>query len=162
MAFCGNCGATQPDNLAFCSNCGAPMQQPMYNQPQQPMYNQPQQPMYNQPVVYGKPKIPGRGFGISSMVLGIIGLVYSLSALANGVEYADSSDLSKAFMSAVDFDAGLIIAIVLFASMSVMALAFGSAAKGRGYRTGVATAGVVLGVIGLIIYIISIILIATA
>ena len=67
MAFCGNCGATQPDNIAFCANCGAPLQQPA--QPHQPMDTQPQQ------VMYVKPKIPGRGFGISGMVLGIIGLL---------------------------------------------------------------------------------------
>ena len=53
------------------------------------------------------------------------------------------------------FDASLIIMLVLFASMSVMGIAFGSAAKKRGYKNGISTSGVVLGVLGLVFYLIS-------
>lgn len=98
--FCRNCGANNADNAAFCINCGAamaeeqpaqqPVQQPVYQQPvyqqpvqqpayqqpayQQPVYQQPvyQQPAYQQPAV--KPAIPGKGMGVTGMVLGIVSL----------------------------------------------------------------------------------------
>lgn len=97
--FCRNCGAENADNAGFCINCGAtlneeqpvqqpmqqPVQQPVYQQPvyQQPAYQQPvyQQPVYQQPVqrpVYQqtnvKPELPGKGMGITGMVLGIVSL----------------------------------------------------------------------------------------
>lgn len=94
--FCTKCGNQNPDGTKFCIKCGNPMeaqaqpqaeapvqqpvqpvqqpvQQPVYQQPvQQPVY---QQPMYQQPM-YQKPAVPGKGLGITSMVLGIVALVF--------------------------------------------------------------------------------------
>ena len=64
--FCPNCGAQNADNVAFCASCGANLgaQQPVYQAPVQPVYQQPiQQP------------VPGKGMGITGMVLGIVALV---------------------------------------------------------------------------------------
>ena len=98
--FCSNCGVQVTDESVFCPHCGArfetdfqqPYQAPTDTQYQQPYQAQPnnqyQQP-YANPTPYGqypqqnsyqprpyyqqaKPKVPGRGFGITSMVLGII------------------------------------------------------------------------------------------
>ena len=58
MAFCRNCGTQYIDGSVACPRCGAPtgMQPPMPYMP------------------YVKPKVPGKGFGITAMVLGIVGL----------------------------------------------------------------------------------------
>ena len=162
MAFCSNCGAAQNEGTTFCANCGARLGQAT----QQP-YNQPYQQPYPQQIVCVKPKIPGRGFGISGMVLGIVGLVYSFYFMIGFVMLADMYDSVFSRVEGFSevqntFDASLIIMLVLFASMSVMGIAFGSAAKNRGYRNGVSTSGVVLGVIGLIFYLISVIVILAA
>lgn len=79
--FCPNCGAQNADNVAFCASCGAnmgaqqPVQQPVYQAPvQQPVYQAPvQQPVY-QPAQQNVP-VPGKGMGITGMVLGIVALV---------------------------------------------------------------------------------------
>ena len=55
MKYCANCGNRCADNLAFCNSCGAPLQQA-------------------QPVYAAAPELPGKGFGVASMVLGIISL----------------------------------------------------------------------------------------
>lgn len=66
MAYCKNCGSLNNDGVLYCASCGAPMQAA---QPQQPIY-----PVnnYQQPVPQS---VPGKGLGITSMVLGIVGLV---------------------------------------------------------------------------------------
>lgn len=72
--FCPNCGAQNADNVAFCASCGANMgaQQPVYQAPVQPMYQAPVQPVYQQPI---QQSVPGKGMGITGMVLGIVALV---------------------------------------------------------------------------------------
>ena len=73
--FCPNCGTQNAEGTAFCAGCGAnlnakqaPVQQPVY---QQPVY---QQPVYQQPAAN-----PGKGLGITGMVLGIVALVFFCS-----------------------------------------------------------------------------------
>lgn len=90
MTFCKHCGSQIEDNAAFCGVCGqaqnaAEPQAPVYQapvQPQQPVYQapvQPAQPVYVAPQVpvnpYAQPVIPGKGLGVTSMVLGIVALV---------------------------------------------------------------------------------------
>lgn len=96
--FCYHCGAQHDDDVKFCTKCGAdlrapaeqaayqapqyqqqtdqqpqqPYQQP-YQQPQTP-YQQPYQAPYQQP--YYRPVAePGKGFAITSLVLGICALL---------------------------------------------------------------------------------------
>lgn len=52
--ICQNCGSQIPDNAQVCSNCGA-----FTNAPAQPYYNNAQ-------------AVPGKGFAIASLVLGIV------------------------------------------------------------------------------------------
>lgn len=134
MAFCRNCGKQIDDNVLFCSFCGTSTR-------------------INQPVMYIKPKTPGRGFGISSMVLGIIGLVYALSFSST---FLDLVDLIDRFH---DFDADDIrrfIQLILYISvMPVLSLCFSNAAFKRGYKNGVSNSGLIMGVIGLVINILS-------
>lgn len=169
MAFCSSCGAQMDDNAVFCLNCGAqkaapaqapvqpqaPVQAPAYQQPvyQQPVY---QQPVYQQPM-YVKPKIPGRGFGISSLVLGIIGLVYGFIFMIDVIAMLDSYWF--------DFDyilEGMIVPLIIFSVLSILSVSFGAAGFNRGYRNGVCKSGLVLGIIGLCTYVLSVVLCFTA
>lgn len=70
--ICPNCGNQVPDSMPFCDRCGARMPAPA---PQSYAPPQPVQP-YPQPPVYAPvpAKVPGKGQGIASMVLGIIAL----------------------------------------------------------------------------------------
>lgn len=104
--FCTQCGNAVEDSATFCTQCGNSMatppqpeaqpvyqqsqqptyHQPAYQQPQQPIYQQPvyQQPVYQQPVyqpVYQQPQPKGNGAGTAGMVLGIIGIVFTLIGL---------------------------------------------------------------------------------
>ena len=75
--FCKNCGTEIPNNVAFCTRCGAPVQNQAQPQPQQPpqggYYQPPQQQYYQPPMQQGNGKTP-----IISLVLGIVGIVFSL------------------------------------------------------------------------------------
>lgn len=115
--FCHNCGNAIGVDERFCGRCGAlaPGEQQTY--------------------VWVRPKIPGRGLGISAMVLGIIGLVYSLPAVFAATQGQSSM-------------AALCI-------LSVLALIFGSVAFGKKYQNGVSISGVIMGVIGIVVYIVA-------
>ncbi|MBR6502179.1 MAG: zinc ribbon domain-containing protein [Clostridia bacterium] len=152
MAFCRNCGTQYIDGSVVCPRCGAPtgVQQP---------------PMPYMP--YVKPKVPGKGFGITAMVLGIIGLFYGMYLLFATIVAAEAYSSYSYYGGYYSYGAAgvlssaLVVTVVIFSSLSIMAIAFGSAAKNRGYRNGVSTSGVVMGVIGLIAYLIAILVAAT-
>lgn len=76
MAFCEKCGGSIGEGVAFCPTCGAPDQQAEAAQPayEQPSYQQPayQQPAYQQPAAAEHPK---RALCIVTLVLGICSLV---------------------------------------------------------------------------------------
>ena len=142
--FCTQCGASQDDNARFCTVCGAPLQQaqptpvvveepaPVAEQPapvvEQPAYTQPAQPVqpvYTQPVqpTYAQPqqKVPGKGFAIAGMVLGIVSLVT---------------------FWCYGFIAG------------ILGIVFGGVAKSKGFKGGMATAGIVCGAIAICIWLV--------
>ena len=162
MAFCPKCGAAQNEGMIFCANCGARLEQPVAtgqqpnNQPNQPPFVPPYQMPYQPQYIFVKPKVPGKGLGIASMVLGIIGLVYSFTALMAGMDYIDSSHQSSTNLI------GNLVLVIMLASMSIMGVAFSTSAKNKGYKTGISTAGLVTGTIGLIIYVVSAVLFCVA
>ena len=140
MKYCPNCGTQLPDDAAFCQNCGkalaeqaAPQPQPQ-PQEQAPQYQQPApqyQPPQYQPPQYQQAPAPAQGApagakgkAIASMVLGIIATVFcwfgwfSIVALAMAV-------------------VGIVLAV-----MARNAIPVGG--EGRG----MATAGLVLGIVG--------------
>ena len=166
MPFCCECGAQLTEQAKFCTKCGVPtgninqeeQSQSQQNQEQSSQAQQGQQQQQQQPVVqYVKPKIPGRGFGIASMVLGIIGLVYSISSLDTATEIANNfgNDYFGMYYD-IAFNIGAIIGILIFSVLSILALIFSGSARKRGYRNGVSTSGLVMGIIGVIFYFISV------
>lgn len=71
MKFCQNCGNQMEDTAAVCTACGTPANGVAQAAPAAPVAPQPQ--YYAAPQMpYAVPKIPGKGMGIASMVLGII------------------------------------------------------------------------------------------
>jgi len=130
MAFCRQCGTEMPNEATFCSNCGMPVGT-------------------IQPLVYVKTKVPGRGFGISSMVLGIIGFVYSFLysiTISSMLEEFENSPLSMNPKS-------ILPAIIMLAVLPVLSLCFSPVAIKRGYKNGVSISGLIMGVLALIGYI---------
>ncbi len=123
--ICKNCGFDNNDQAQFCVSCGTPLEQPVEPQNyQQPNYQQPtyqQQPYNNGYNQYQQPAVPGKGFAIASMVLGIISFL--CTPIITGL----------------------------------LGIIFGGVAKSKGYRGGMATAGIVCGVIGLALWLIMII-----
>ena len=151
MAFCTKCGKQLDDEAAFCSACGNPTSNSYAAQPPySPAYSQPQQ------IVYVRPKIPGRGFSIASMVLSIIGLVYGFSFFVSTIELLE---LSR--RGAVELLPEILPAIILFTVLPVLAICFGAAGRNRNYRGGINTSGLVMGFIGLAFNIVSLLLIVT-
>lgn len=137
--FCAKCGVQNDDNLNFCANCGAPLKEaaPVVTEtpaePGQPVYQAPvapQQPVYQAPPVPvspvypapAAPIVPGKGLGITGMVLGIISLVFFCV-----------------------FYIGLPCAIIGL----VLSIVSASKAKSVGQKNGMATAGIICSAISI-------------
>ena len=81
-----------------------------------------------------KVKTPGRGLGISSLVLGIIGVVFSIMALDYEIDYL--------YYSMFDGD-------IIFVTIPILSAIFGKLSRKIGYRHGMSLSGLVLGIIGI-------------
>lgn len=147
MSFCTKCGTQLNDGACFCSACGTPLN----GQNAQPQM-QFQQSVY----VYTKPKVPGRGLGIAGMVLGIIGLFYSVVMLMAVIAALKTMNLYD--YEAFSVNIPLIFMILLYSSLSILGVSLAGCAKRKGYRTGISTAGVVTGIIGIVFYCFAILL----
>ncbi len=164
--FCTQCGANQDDNALFCTVCGASLkqpeptpvvveqpapapvmeqpvaQQPVYAQPvqpAQPVYTQPvgqpvqpAQPVYTQPV-YGQPMQQPK---IPGKGLAITGMVLGIISLCTFWCY------------------GFILGI--------LGIIFGGVAKGKGYKGGMGTAGIVCGAISVGFWIVMLLIAGSA
>ena len=175
--FCTNCGTANDDNVKFCTNCGSPLvsaqaqpqpnaQQSQYQQPQyqQPQYQQPQyaqQPQYQQPVVFVNQPSSGKGFGIASLVLGIIAILsiflpflgaVGINKLRSDAYYILSGDYESAKL-------GFVVLAVLSAIFVILSLVFGIVSIAKKSKSGPAIAGLILSGISLIILVISFILV---
>lgn len=124
MIKCPECGKEISDKAFSCPNCGY-------------------QP--NNTNTQYKKIIPGRGFGISSMVMGILGALYGYLALT-------SANAMPEYTKA-DAIAGTILPIIF----AVLALVFGFVSHSRGYNKGQKKSGIVLGVVSLLLCVIAII-----
>lgn len=150
--FCANCGNSLAEGTAFCPKCGVACGG---IQPQNVVYQQ---------VVYVKEKIPGRGFGITSLVLGIVGLVYAVILffsmmmvyVMSGI-IGMSGDFHRAGLAAATGFA-FVLAILIYSIPSILAVIFGIVSEKRGYHTGIRKGGFITGCIGLILYVLSCIL----
>ncbi len=152
---CPNCRNLIPDTAAFCSRCGMSFSMV----PTQPA---PYGGYTQQPVYAVKPKVPGRGFGISSMVLGIVGLFYSfymtlaVPAMADMGSYVTENSrelFGSYYQYAGMMDemllTSLLIAMLMIGVMPLLGVIFGFSAKKRGYNNGVSKSGIITGGIGL-------------
>ena len=151
MAFCSKCGAAQNEGTTFCANCGTRLDQPA----QQP-YNQPYQQFYPQQVVYVKPKVPGRGFGITAMVLGIVGLVYAVLMCFSAIHLANIAN-----NLVIEYIARYVMGVLIYSSLAILGIVFGIQAQKRGYINGVSKSGVITGIIAAIFYFIAAIIFIT-
>lgn len=148
--FCKYCGANCPDNAQICSACGSnltmqqqPAQaayqqaQPQQPQYQQPQYQQPQQPQYQQPQQV--PYQPGQ-------------MPYPQPVMP-----APGKGLAVA---------GMILGIISLFCFPVvtglLAIIFGGVAMGKGYRGGMAVAGIVCGLLGIVGWILMLVLMPDA
>lgn len=118
-------------------------------------------------IVYVKTKTRGRGFGISSMVLGIIGLYYALSGMAMVGEFAQLAVMGEEMLGEMMgemmgeipsgmFAESIAVSLGVFGIMPLLALIFGICARKRGYKNGVSMSGLILGIIGLVLIILEI------
>lgn len=151
--FCPYCNSEINDGLKFCPKCGSPVASASYQQPVQQYqdpYQQPYQQQYQQPPVFNQApvqpmqfyseqpqadnRVPGKGLGIASMVLGIIAFVFScylylslplgLTSLILGVVgriKAKSADKKNGCATA-----GIICSILALAWVILFALGIGS------------------------------------
>ncbi|MBQ8910720.1 MAG: zinc ribbon domain-containing protein [Oscillospiraceae bacterium] len=135
--FCEQCGSPLKENSRFCVKCGA-------------------QVLSESQIIYvNNRKIPGRGYGISSMVLGIIGCFYLFVQLLNIISAISLESLS------LDIDLIILaLNVTLYAVLSLLALIFGILARKRKYQCGISSSGIVLGVLGMAIAVISLIMVA--
>lgn len=101
-------------------------------------------------IVYVKAKTPGRGFGISSMVLGIIGLFYAFSGISALNELMYLTQFAEE--AVIDFVATLIVIGI----MPLLAVIFGICGRKKGYKNGVSLSGLIMGIIGLALIVIEI------
>ena len=144
MIYCSQCGKQISDLAPVCPQCGAPQQvAPQYQQPIQPIY-------VVQPV---KPKIPGRGFSITSLVLGIIAIYFAVYYLIFWILMFTTDFFHTNILHSWS---NVVIASILpffFYSfvLGALALIFGIASHNRGCKLKKKTAGIVMGTISIAI-----------
>lgn len=122
MIYCPECGKEISDKAYFCPNCGYVFKENAVN--------------INFSV---KKKIPGRGFGIAGMVMGILGVVYSLTLLLSFISFGEAVAMG-----------------VYLTTFAILALIFGFTSRAKGYKSGQSASALVMGCITIAFYIITI------
>ena len=148
MAFCTKCGFNLTEGTNFCPNCGK-------NTNISASYNAP--PQYVQVV---RPKIPGRGFGIAYMVLGIIGLFYSFIFMI--MSFSVLVIVVDGEFMPTGMGAFLAVYTAMFSALSILAWTFSVLSSKRGYVNGISKSGLVMGIIGVCAFALSVILFIAA
>lgn len=131
--FCTNCGNHLNENERFCPNCGTAAGAA----PAAPATPVPPVTPNNVMYVVRQP-VPGRGMGITAMILGILGVIYSMPCLA----MLSNSERMR------DGAASLFILSIL----PILAICFGIAAISKKYKNGMSYSGTILGIVGLILF----------
>ncbi len=126
--FCSRCGCPLNPGVQFCQQCGASV-------------------VPNNVVYMASPKIPGRGVGIASMVLGIVGLIYAFLLL---IIY--STEPIVPGMSAPAF---------MFLVVNLLSLIFACVAMNKQYKNGVSISGFIMGLIGSVFCLVCLIIAAS-
>lgn len=131
------------------------------NQPQFTQFNPNVQPIYYP--VYVRPKVPGKGLGIASMVLGICGIICSSMLLliallaillkftnhSSGNTYEDLKIIMGNLFTSGDSEnaVGLVLGSLI---ISILAIIFATVSLQRGYRNGISKSGFILSMISLV------------
>lgn len=183
--YCTICGGALEENVSVCNHCGSdpnatpePKAAPLQPEPQTtPVLYAPPQPRfagYPRNVAYAKVRTPGRGFGIVSLILGSIGAFYSMifltSVLGIGQGLEELEQIIAFSFEAyaygesmpLDMQALLCVTFGVFAGMGVAAVCFAISSKKRGYRALPPKLGLLLGIAGIAMYLISVFLIMSA
>ena len=181
--YCTICGGALEENVSVCNHCGSdpnatpdPKSPPVQLQPPiTPVLYAPPQPRfagYPQNGAYARPRVPGRGFGIVSLILGGIGAFYSLIFLASvlgiGQGLAELEQIIAFSFEAsgermpLDIQTLLCVTFGVFTGMCVVAVCFAILAKKRGNRKVPTKLGLILGIAGIAMYLISVFLIMSA
>ncbi len=136
--YCGQCGTPIAENSAFCASCGAPV----------PLAR----PLYEQPMYQQRRSVPGRGLGITSLVFGILSMLLVVGALFIAVVIAEI-----AYYSGIPVDMQGLEDLTGFlgylAAYGVLAVVFGVVSRCRGYKNGISTSGVVMGVVNIVFFV---------
>ena len=159
MSYCRNCGNQIDAAATFCTACGA----------QQVVV----QPVQYQQVVYTKPKVPGRGLGISAMVVSIVGLLNALSMFMSAIaftslassgvfeameEFGEMGEFSAADAIGTAASLSVLLGVIMYSSLSIMAIPFAKIAMKRGYINGISKSGMIMGVLGVCLYFFTVII----
>ena len=152
--FCKFCGSSIADNSQFCAVCGGRVNAPVVNPT----------PVYTPPVNYVpvpqpvKHKVPGRGFGITSMIMGIAALYYfvvypylMLAVLSVDLPYALPG-----------FDSFMLVTflttMILYSALPILGIVFSNIAHNRGYINNISRSGRIMSIISLVAFIPALIL----
>ncbi len=129
MINCPECKKEISDKALVCPNCGYPLSNNISNAD-----------------FSMKKKIPGRGFGVSGLVMGILGVIYSPLTLFSALEHTYFTIQEKIIM-------GIYIAI-----FGILAFSFGFSARKRGCKKGKTLAAIIMGFVSVAFCLASIIL----
>ena len=144
------------------------MKPPEYANNPVPPYQQPPQQYYpgTQPVYYPvyvtRHKVPGKGFGITSMILGIFGLIYSsmlffISLLSMLYSFANPfynnadihNNMKLVIGNLFESDSMENVMALVFVSLvlAVLACVFAVISRNKGYRNKISRSGLILSIV---------------
>lgn len=154
--FCKFCGSSIADNSQFCAVCGGRVNAPVVNPT--PVYTPPVPVNYVPVPQPAKPKVPGRGFGITSMIMGIAALYYfvlypycMLTILHFGSPYAFPGFDSLMLAS-------FLTTMILYTALPILGIVFSNIAHKRGYINNISRSGRIMSIISLVAFIPALIL----
>lgn len=154
--FCSKCGNAVNETDNVCSKCGNVLN-PNANanaNANANTYNPNPNPVQPAQVVVAKPKIPGRGFGIAALVLGIISLIATIAHFGTIMDVLSTADAFSGYTYLrIDVSAALqsiIPTLCIWIVGSILAVAFAFIAKSRNFKNKVSTSGLVLGIIAFV------------
>ena len=182
MFYCKNCGATLQEGDTFCGVCGqavqvaAPIPTVELEEEKLPIEPTvkinpvaPSQPVAEAPVQLApvaKAKSRGRGLGVCSLVLGNVSLVFGLFfahlvllytiifdalLLINKNTIVTIEGLNQ-FLNNETYHLLFIVAMIVCALIPLTSAILAVISKIRGYKSGVATAGLALSIIATLVY----------
>lgn len=122
--FCKNCGSEYNEGTSICERCGADLTSSAQPQWQQPQY---QQPQYQQPQ-YQQP--PYRQ-----------------------PQYQQTQPIPGRGLAVASMVLGILSFFCAAIITGLLAIVFGGASKAKGCKSGMATAGIVCGIIGMSLWI---------